>query len=36
MDSLYYKVVGLILLFPWSVLALTVVGHFRTRWARKP
>lgn len=35
MDTLYYKVVGAILLFPWSILALTVAGHLRARWARK-
>jgi hypothetical protein len=34
-DTVYYKVVGVILLFPWSILALTVVGHLRARWARK-
>lgn len=35
MDSMYYKVIAIILLFPWSVLALTVAGHLRARWARK-
>ena len=35
MDSVYYKVVGVILLFPWSILVLTVAGHLRARWARK-
>ncbi len=35
MDSLYYKVIAVILLFPWSILALTVAGHLRARWARK-
>jgi hypothetical protein len=34
-DSLYYKVIAVILLFPWSILALTVAGHFRARRARK-
>ena len=35
MESIYYKVIAVILLFPWSILALTVAGHLRTRWARK-
>ena len=35
MDTMYYKVVGAILLLPWSILALTVAGHLRARWARK-
>ncbi len=35
MDTIYYKVIALILLFPWSILALTVFGHVRARWARK-
>lgn len=34
-ESMYYKVVGVILLFPWSILVLTVAGHLRARWARK-
>lgn len=35
MDSLYYKVIAFILLFPWSILALTIVGHYRARWVRQ-
>ena len=35
MDNIYYKVMGVILLFPWSILVLTVAGHLRARWARK-
>ena len=35
MESIYYKVIGFILLFPWSILGLTVVGHLHARWARK-
>ncbi len=35
MESLYYKVVAVILMFPWSILALTVAGHLRARWAHK-
>lgn len=33
MDGLYYKVIGLILMFPWSLVALTVVGGLRRRHA---
>ena len=35
MQSVYYKVMAVILLFPWALLALTIVGHLRARWARK-
>ena len=35
MDTVYFKVIGVILLFPWSVLALTVAGYLRARWTRK-
>jgi hypothetical protein len=34
-ETIYYKVIAFILLFPWSILALTVVGHLRARRARK-
>lgn len=34
MDSIYYKAVGIILLFPWSLVAVTVVGYLRGRLAR--
>lgn len=29
------KVIAFILLFPWSILAVMIVGHLRARWARK-
>lgn len=35
MDSLYYKVIGFILLVPWTLLGLTVVGYLRSRLARR-
>ncbi len=35
MGALYYKVIALILLFPWSLVVLTVVGFLRDRWQRK-
>lgn len=35
MESIYYKVVGLILLVPWLLLFVTVAGHLRGRLARR-
>jgi hypothetical protein len=35
MDALYYKAIGAILLFPWSLVGLTVVGYLRGRWGRR-
>jgi hypothetical protein len=35
MEGLYYKVIGLILLAPWSLLGLTLAGYLRSRWARR-
>jgi hypothetical protein len=33
MDSVYYKVIGFVLFFPWFTVALMVLGYFRGRWA---
>ena len=33
---MYYQLILLILLFPWMLMALTVVGHLYTRWTRRP
>ncbi len=35
MDALYYKVIGLVLLFPWTVFGLTIAGSLRRRLARR-
>jgi hypothetical protein len=35
MDSLYYKVIGFILMVPWTLLGLTVAGYLRSRLARR-
>lgn len=36
MDALYYKVIGFVLLFPWMLMGLAVVGHLRARWTAGP
>ena len=33
--SLYYKVIGFILLMPWTLLGLTLVGYLRSRLGRR-
>lgn len=35
MDGLYYKAIGVILLFPWSLVAVTLAGYLRGRLARR-
>ncbi len=35
MDAIYYKVIALILLLPWTLLGLTIAGYLRSRLARK-
>jgi hypothetical protein len=35
MDALYYDMIPPILLFPWSLVALTVVGFLRDGWQRQ-
>ena len=35
MESIYYKLVGLILLVPWLLLFVTVAGYLRGRLARR-
>lgn len=35
MDSLYYKVIAIILLVPWTLLGLTLGGYLRSRLARR-
>jgi hypothetical protein len=34
-DSVYYKVIGFVVFFPWLTVALIFVGYFRERWARR-
>ncbi len=34
-DAAFYAVVACVLLVPWVILGLMVVGHLRSRWARK-
>src|SRR5574341_2526992 len=34
-DSMYYQVITVLLLFPWAILAITILGHFSTRQGRK-
>ena len=31
---MYYKVMAIILAFPWLLLALTLIGHLRSRFGR--
>ncbi len=31
---MYYKVMAAILAFPWLLLALTLIGHLRSRFTR--
>ena len=33
MDSIYYKLIALVLLFPWALFGLTLVGYLRARWS---
>jgi hypothetical protein len=33
-DTLYYQVIGLILLFPWALVGLTLLGSCRHRRRR--
>ena len=35
MDGIYYKVIACILLFPWALVGLTVVGYFRRTMRRR-
>ena len=35
MSAAYYNVMAFILLFPWTLLALAVLGHLRARWLRR-
>jgi hypothetical protein len=35
MFSIYYAVVGAILLMPWSILGLIAAGYLRTRWVQR-
>jgi NhaP-type Na+/H+ or K+/H+ antiporter len=35
MDSMYYKVMALILLFPWSLLGLVLLGYVSGRLKRR-
>jgi hypothetical protein len=32
---MYYQVITTILLFPWVILMISILGHFRSRPARK-
>ena len=32
---MYYQVITFILLFPWVILAISILGHFSTRPDRK-
>jgi hypothetical protein len=32
---MYYKVIGFILLFPWSILAVTIAGYLHERCLRR-
>ena len=34
-ESVYYKVIGFVLLFPWFTVGLMFLGYFRGRWAPK-
>ncbi len=34
MSSVYYNVLAFILLFPWTLLAVIIVGQLRARWRR--
>ena len=34
MDSIYYKLIAVVLLFPWALFGLTLVGYLRARWGR--
>ncbi len=33
MNTLYYHVIGLILLYPWALVGFTLLGYCRRRWA---
>lgn len=35
MSSLYYKVIASILLFPWAILVVTIVGNLHARLAHR-
>jgi hypothetical protein len=35
MNSVYGNVMAFILLFPWTFLAVTIVGWLRARWIRR-
>lgn len=35
MHSAYYSVIAFILLLPWTILAVTIVGNFHAWWVRK-
>ncbi len=35
MDTIYFKIIALVLLFPWAVPALALVGYLRARWSRR-
>lgn len=35
MDSVYSAVIAFILLFPWGLLAVTIVGHLHARLVHK-
>ena len=35
MNSVYYHVMAIILLFPWTLLAVTIVGQLRALWGRR-
>lgn len=34
-DPMYYRVITVILLFPWVILAITILGYLSTRPDRK-
>ena len=35
MNNVYGNVMAIILLFPWTLLAVIIVGKFRARWIRR-
>ncbi|MBI2116783.1 MAG: hypothetical protein HYT85_17140 [candidate division NC10 bacterium] len=35
MDSVYSAVIAFILLFPWGILAVTILGHLHARLVHK-
>ena len=34
-ESVYYKVIGFVLLFPWFTVGLMFLGYIRGRWVPK-